>query len=422
MFSLPRSAALNVSNALAYIKPRDTAREEAMSRMPPWLALTAVMVDEDQRCHFPSRWAPYLAVLPRKLDSLIFWSEPELAELQASAVVNKIGRINAEKMFAEHIAPMEDYDVDEYHHVASIIMAYAFDVLDESAANETEQGEGDDDLVEDDGEDEKTILSMVPLADMFNADADRNNARLCSDSERLEMRTIRAITKGEEIFNDYGPLPRSDLVRRYGYITDNYAAYDVAELSTQSIVSCLSNESINLDDGTTLSPLSEQEIARRISLADREGVYEDSYDVARSGSNVPAIPDELVALLFILLLNDENLEALASSKSSLPSRSKLSTKLVGQALAVLLYQRGREYETTLEEDEQLLQGAELSHRATMAVKIRMGEKLVLRKAAEEASNFEGDNKRMRPLEQLHSENSKRKAEEMPGPKKKGRRA
>ena len=44
------------------------------------------------------------------------------------------------------------------------------------------------------------------------------------------------IKKGEEIFNDYGALPRSDLLRRYGYVTDRYSLWDVVELETQKIL------------------------------------------------------------------------------------------------------------------------------------------------------------------------------------------
>lgn len=209
------------------------------------------MVSEGQRPN--SKWAPYLAILPRQLDSLMFWSESELAELQSSTVVTKIGKAGAEQMFAEHITLLGQCDVELYHRVASIIMAYAFDIPEQGEAKDTET-EGDDELVSDDGEDEKTVLSMIPLADLLNANADRNNARLCSDLETLEMRTIKPIPKGEEIFNDYGQLPRSDLLRRYGYVTDNYAAYDVAEISTQSIISQLTNGSLALADGKSLDP------------------------------------------------------------------------------------------------------------------------------------------------------------------------
>lgn len=49
------------------------------------------------------------------------------------------------------------------------------------------------------------------------------------------MKSTKPIQKGEELFNDYGELPRSDLLRRYGYITDNYSQYDVVELLLETI-------------------------------------------------------------------------------------------------------------------------------------------------------------------------------------------
>lgn len=49
------------------------------------------------------------------------------------------------------------------------------------------------------------------------------------------MKSTKPIQKGEEIFNDYGELPRSDLLRRYGYVTDNYSQYDVVEFPLETI-------------------------------------------------------------------------------------------------------------------------------------------------------------------------------------------
>lgn len=66
-------------------------------------------------------------------------------------------------------------------------MAYAFDIPEKRKESDEEQAGDDDELVSDDEEDEKTTLSMIPLADMLNADADKNNARLCCDNEDLEM-------------------------------------------------------------------------------------------------------------------------------------------------------------------------------------------------------------------------------------------
>lgn len=49
------------------------------------------------------------------------------------------------------------------------------------------------------------------------------------------MKSIKAIPSGQEIFNDYGELPRAELLRRYGYATENYAQYDVVELPLDTI-------------------------------------------------------------------------------------------------------------------------------------------------------------------------------------------
>jgi SET domain-containing protein 6 len=379
-----------------------------------------------------SRWAPYLAILPQKLDSLVFWSNEELEELQASSVVKKIGKKSAEELFNKYIPPLglEDFNLELCHQVASVIMAYAFDIPDEESNkqdNGTAEGEADD-LVSDDGEDEKTILSMIPLADMLNADAERNNARIYYENQDLEMRTIKPIATGEEIFNDYGQLPRSDMLRRYGYVTDNYAQYDVAEISTTSIKSLLTEKPLEISSGDFLDPLTAAEIEKRIALADRESILEESYDVSVATSEENAIPDEFLALLYILLLDSENLEALSASQAALPSRSKLATELVGKVIAIALRRREAEYATTAEEDEALLQMGNLKPRAAMATQVRHGEKQVLRHAVDEALKFEATDKRLRSIrgsaiasaKNGRNSNNKRRGEEAPKSTKKGR--
>lgn len=258
-------------------------------------ALTAIILDESR--HPDSKWAPYLAILPRQLDNLVFWSDAELLELQASKVVSKIGKSSAEEAFSKFIAPLgfADCNTEECHRVASVIMSYAFDIPETHTTEEEKVGDEGEDLVSDDEEDYQTVLSMIPLADMLcvypctihnpstfkvllgcyhlpvicadcfasNADAERNNARLCCDNEDLEMRSIKPIARGEEIFNDYGQLPRSDLLRRYGYITKNYGLYDVAEISTQNLLSLfLSKEAFQ---GLNMNPLSQEELDSRVS-------------------------------------------------------------------------------------------------------------------------------------------------------------
>lgn len=367
-----------------------------------------------------SRHLPYFAVLPTHLDTLVFWSDAELDELQASTVVGKIGKAGAEEQFHQHLTPV-GFDLDLCHRAASIIMAYAFDIPDEDAPM-IHVGGNDDELESDDEEDEKTILSMVPLADMLNADADRNNARLFYDAEELEMRAIKPIARGEEIFNDYGQLPRADLLRRYGYITDNYAPFDVAEISTQSILEKFVGTTLQELDGSLL-PLTQAQLRRRIEISEREGIYEDSFDVHHPGEDHTAISDEFLAFIFLLLANKETFDAIHSSQIALPSRSKLTTELVGKVFIAILRSKLAEYATTAEEDEAILQDPNLPYRKKLAVQVRLGEKKVLLGAMLEAETFQRDNKQMRVAqEEDETTNGKRKAEQQAySSRKKGRK-
>jgi SET domain-containing protein 6 len=348
-------------------------------------ALTTLLILEAQKPD--SKWQPYFDVLPSELNSLVFWSPAELAELQASAVVNKIGKDSAEQIFNTEIQPIvrEASDIDTFHKFASTIMAYAFDIPENK--DDDDENENEDDLVDD--EEEQTTLAMIPLADMLNADAD-NNARLHYDGEELEMRAIRPIKADEEILNDYGQLPRSDLLRRYGYVTEKYAIFDVVELPTTTITEYIRKQ-LPKDHKIRLSSM---DLGARLELAKREDVYEESYDIGHANEEYPAIPDELVAFLFILLVDKETFSALESSQKQLSSRSKMETQLVGEVLAAILKIRETDYPTSAEEDEQLLDGLETSSRRYMAIKVRQGEKQVLREAVTEASNFEGSNKYM----------------------------
>lgn len=137
-------------------------------------------------------WQPYFRVLPDHFDTLIFWSPAELAELQGSAVTQKIGKDEADNMFCEKIVPImrnnpalfpyppgvESYEgpsgqatiLAMAHTMATLVMAYGFDI----EKDESKQQVDDEGFVSDDDEDDLP-KGMVPLADMLNADAEGNN-------------------------------------------------------------------------------------------------------------------------------------------------------------------------------------------------------------------------------------------------------
>lgn len=125
----------------------------------------------------------------------MFWETDELDKLQASAVRDKIGKTSADETFKNDLVPvikefaeiffsgdahakeraeqMEDLEnLQLMHRMGTLIMAYAFDVEPaEPNKDVDEEGYASED------EDEALPKGMVPLADMLNADADRNNVR-----------------------------------------------------------------------------------------------------------------------------------------------------------------------------------------------------------------------------------------------------
>lgn len=185
------------------------------------------------------------------------------------------------------------------------------------------------------------------------------------------MRTIKKIKAGEEILNDYGPLPRSDLLRMYGYITGNYAQYDVVEVSFDLLARIASRTSDR-------DALSWELQLRRLEQQD---YYDDGYSLGRpeyDSTLESALPDNLRATLKALCGGDESPSLL---------KGPVSIKEATLLAAVLEIRLGH-YLTTIAEDEGLLRHLESASaditeglsrtRFKMAVEVRKGEKEICR--------------------------------------------
>ena len=159
--------------------------------LDPWLSLVLVMIYESGKGQ-ASRWWPYWRVLPCEFDTLVYWSPAELEELQGSAVVSKIGKEAANQAFITSLLPLavkhadifgeyatdlkspaaKDFFMPLAHRMATLVMAYAFDIDQDERFQEADE----DGFLPDD--EENPSKGMVPLADMLNADADRNNVSI----------------------------------------------------------------------------------------------------------------------------------------------------------------------------------------------------------------------------------------------------
>ena len=203
LFRIPHGIILSASNS----DLKDQMPDE-LAALDSWLSLVLVMIYESGKGR-ASRWWQYWEVLPHEFDTLIYWSPPQLAELQGSAVVSKVGKDDADNAFISSLLPLATKHADLFglyapvlagpnpergfltlaHRMATLIMAYAFDLEGEE---KVEQADEDGFLSDDE---ENPPKGMVPLADMLNADGDKNNVgQLNTNAWALRLNTTTGTT------------------------------------------------------------------------------------------------------------------------------------------------------------------------------------------------------------------------------------
>lgn len=390
----------------------------------PWLQLILAMVWEYLNGE-KSRWKPYFDVLPSTFNTLMFWSDQELEMLQASAVRHKIGRSSADETLRENIvnpilnsSPFQGLvnglgDEDALalaHRFGSTIMAYAFD-LEKDPSGQTQDEEG---YVSDD-EDELLPKGMVPMADMLNADADRNNAHLYYSESKVIMRALVPIKAGDEIFNDYGPLPRADLLRRYGYLTPNYAQYDVVEIPSALVIEHLSKhgketDSMEVDGHDGL-------VEQKLDWLGEYDIYEDGFDLTEPLEEDALFPKELQLLFQTLNLSEEEFKVVSKKE---PKLKRPTSPHIFDQYHNLLQARLAQYSTSAEDDRTLVQklqqgpSDQSATRKLMAIHVRMGEKELLSRAIENVARLANssrkiaDNDKKRSAPDAEPQNKKQK--------------
>jgi SET domain-containing protein 6 len=190
------------------------------------------------------------------------------------------------------------------------------------------------------------------------------------------MKAIKPIQQGEEIFNDYGEIPRADLLRRYGYVTENYAQYDVVELSLSSI--CQAAGLGNADP----------ESQPRLQFLEELDILDDGYVIPRPINPNPSLEDILPAELEILLTTlalpeEEFKQRQSKNKPPKPAFEANQATILIRALQT----QQAQYATTLAQDAEILASLPpldmsvasdtSARRARMALQVRIGEKEVL---------------------------------------------
>ncbi|KAI1340761.1 SET domain-containing protein [Xylariaceae sp. FL0016] len=405
LFNIPRDAIINTQTselarripavfATTGIEDVDNEADEDGSETsgPPdnWVSLILVMIYEYLQAD-KSRWKPYFDVLPSEFETLMWWSDEELGHLQASSIVAKIGKEEANGIFRAKVLPViqehadviypegaerlsEDQLMSLAHCMGSTIMAYAFDLeKDEDAMDADEE----DEWMED--KDAQVLMGMVPMADILNADADFN-AHVNHGEESLSVTSLRPIVAGQEILNYYGPLGNGELLRRYGYVTDRHARYDVVELSWDLVLSVLKDD-LTVNEavwGQVMNELDPEEMEDAF-VVDRDLDEPSPRGEVQDDATIKHLPEDLRDQINTVLKAVRKL-----SPEAIPDKEKrdeIATSTIKRALELRL----AEYQTSASDDARILEQDQVSGRNRLAVIVRQGEKVLLQEAINLAS-------------------------------------
>ncbi|KAJ9658981.1 Ribosomal lysine N-methyltransferase 4 [Neophaeococcomyces mojaviensis] len=414
LFTIPRSAIISVATSdLAQKLPElfdqpashtsnasgrsdeGESDDNALDIPSPWLNLIFVLLYE--YLHYDtSKWKPYLEILPTRpseFNTLMFWDSSELQELQASHITSRIGRSTADIIFRRRVIPIirehanifyptttstrlsDEELLNLAHSMGSLIMSYAFELQpDDDEENEDDE---DNDDAQDGWKEDKAkegTMGMIPMADILNADAEFN-AHLSHGDSALTMTSL-GIKAGNEVLNYYGPLSNGELIRRYGYSSQNHARYDIVELPWLLVKSCILR-TLSKQAGPTETQLrgliqkveDENDLTNESFVLEREADGPDDTGHCTSPAVFRNPPEELVDIIVIEII------CKASSKKIGPSEQK---KRFLPVFLEILRARLAQYATSIAEDEKLIPQA--TGRLKMAIDVRYGEKKLIQEA------------------------------------------
>ncbi|KAG1772541.1 hypothetical protein EV702DRAFT_976611 [Suillus placidus] len=410
IFTLPRSLTLSTqTSTLPSAFGFEAWRKHKLNK--GWVGLILCMMWEEAQGN-QGKWITYLASLPTQFDTPIFWSDEELQELQGTTVVDKIGRVEAERDYHEKLAPAIKtrpdlfpfdqidpwYTLHRYHITGSRILSRSFNVerwegeVEQDAEHDTRAntsigsamdiddsvGEAvDEENSERDSDDEEVEdaldIAMVPMADILNARYDSVNAKLFYEKHHLHMVTTKPIKAGEQIFNTYGDLPNSDLLRRYGHVDLVPCPHLKGALGNpQDVVEIRADLVINAVCGDVSNDETHRE---RIDWWLDEG-GDDVFIIDAD----PIFPEALTSFIRLLLLTQEEWEKTREKRR--PPKAKLDLQ-VSLLLRRIFEKRLSSYQSLdLEVDVKLLAFGSFTLNKKHAIIVRLGEKQILAGALE----------------------------------------
>lgn len=305
LFEIPRDSLLNVStSSLAQISPQ--IREKLVTAVGHWEGLVLSILYEYKVLRERSRWWPYFEVFPdiNEMNNLMYWSNDEIQFLKPSPVLTRIGRDSAKVMYQQILNLIEEFQLqelnavtwEEFVYVASVIMAYSFD-MECNDFKDLESFSDDEDNGVSSVSRDGFLKSMVPLADMLNSDTHLCNAKLMYSTSSLTMTAVSDIPAGHQVFNIYGDHPNAEILRRYGYVEWTGSKFDFGEIPLE-IISSAANQCFGIPIEFVEKVIEIIRDSEKIEqLTECEPIILDYYDCYVDGQVLP----ESITLIQVLV-------------------------------------------------------------------------------------------------------------------------
>nr|XP_031310150.1 actin-histidine N-methyltransferase isoform X1 [Camelus dromedarius]XP_031310152.1 actin-histidine N-methyltransferase isoform X1 [Camelus dromedarius] len=314
-----------------------------------------------------SFWQPYIQTLPSEYDTPLYFEEDEVRCLQSTQAIHDVlsQYKNTARQYAyfykviqthphAHKLPLKDsFTYEDYRWAVSSVMTRQNQIPTEDGSRVT--------------------LALIPLWDMCNHTNGLITTGYNLEDDRCECVALQDFRAGEQIYIFYGTRSNAEFVIHSGFFFDNN-----------------SHDRVKIKLGVSKS---DRLYAMKAEVLARAGIPTSS--VFALHFTEPPISAQLLAFLRVFCMTEEELKehllgdnaidrvfTLGNSEYpvSWDNEVRLWTFLEDRASLLL-----KTYKTTIEEDKSFLKTQDLSVRAAMAVKLRLGEKEILERAVRSAA-------------------------------------
>eukprot|EP01100_Stratorugosa_tubuloviscum_P006458 TRINITY_DN2788_c2_g1_i3.p1 TRINITY_DN2788_c2_g1~~TRINITY_DN2788_c2_g1_i3.p1 ORF type:complete len:470 (+),score=192.77 TRINITY_DN2788_c2_g1_i3:59-1411(+) len=163
-----------------------------------------------------SFWYPWIKILPKQLSHTVYWNEEELNEVRGCALYElthclhrqlqkkhlEYKKLLVPDYFPEEALTLENYKWAICSSWARTFLITVYDEFDDSKHT--------------------NVTAFVPFADMLNYHAERNcKAQLDASNKFFRIWAPWPISKGEQLFVEYGNKGNTELMMYYGFHLEN---------------------------------------------------------------------------------------------------------------------------------------------------------------------------------------------------------